>query len=123
MRANFLNSPPVLAALVLSSLSAFAADAPRKISFDRDGVIWTANADGKSLKKLTKGDLPQISPDGASVAFTTNEPSDKSPVRHIAVADVASGKVSVLKSVPSDNSYGPVWSPDGKSLLFSTFAN
>ena len=53
------------------------------------------------------------------MAFTTNEPSDKLPVRHIALADIASGKVTVLKGIPSDNSFGPAWSPDGKALLFS----
>ncbi len=77
----------------------------------------------KASKNGPKGDLPQISPDGASVAFTTNEPSDKLPVRHIAIADLATGKMNVLKSVPSDNSFGPAWSPDGKSLLFSIFTS
>lgn len=121
MRAPSLHSTSVLAALALSSLTAFAVDPLPTIAFDREGTIWTAQADGKNPKKLTNGDLPRISPDGASVAFTTNEPSEKAPVRHIAVADIASGKVTVVKGIPSDNSYGPVWSPDGKSVLFSTY--
>ncbi len=121
MRASTL-SLFSLAALVLGSTAVFAADAP-KIAFERNGVIYAANVDGKGSKKIAEGDLPQISPDGTRVAFNTNEPSDKTPVRHIAVADLASGKVNVFKSVAGDNSFGPVWSPDGKQLLFNTFAD
>ena len=36
--------------------------------------------------------------------------------------DVASGKVTVLKDIPSDNCFGPVWSPDGTQLAFSIMA-
>jgi TolB protein len=116
MRLSFLKLSPVL---ILASLTASAAEPVQKICFERDNVIFVANADGKNPKKVAKGDLPQISPDGAAVAFTTDEPSDKLPVRHIAVADIASGKVTLLKDVPSNNSFGPAWSPDGKALLFS----
>ncbi len=41
------------------------------------------------------------------------------PVRHIGLANVATGKVTILKSIPGDNSFWSAWSPDGKSLLFS----
>ena len=59
------------------------------------------------------------------VAFNTegdakNRPG---PERHIAIADVASGKVTVLPNIPSDNCFGPVWSPDGKQLAFSIMAD
>jgi len=106
----------------MGALPAFAAEPAGKIAFDRDGVIFTASLDGKGAKKIAEGDYPQISPDGTRVAFNTNEPSDKLPVRHIAVANLATGKVNVLKEVPSDNSFGPAWSPDGKALLFSIFS-
>jgi TolB protein len=45
------------------------------------------------------------------------------PERHIAIADVASGKVTVLKDTPSDNCFGPVWSPDGSKIAFSIMAD
>ncbi len=121
MRASFFFSS--IAVLMLGSAITFAAESSPKIAFDRNGVVYTANVDGKGLKKVAEGDLPQISPDGTRVAFTTNEPSDKTPVRHIAVADLASGKVNVFKGVAGDNSFGPVWSPDGRTLLFNTFAD
>ena len=76
-------------------------------------------------RKLRRAHWPEISPDGTRVAFNTegdakNRPG---PERHIAIADVASGKVTVLPNIPSDNCFGPVWSPDGKQLAFSIMAD
>lgn len=109
----------VIVMLVLISIPAFAST--RIIAFERDNTIWIANMDGTGEKKIANGNLPEISPDGTRVAFNTDEPSSKTPVRHIAVTNIASSTVTVFKNVPSDNSFGPSWSPDGKSLLFSIF--
>jgi TolB protein len=46
--------------------------------------------------------------------------SDTSYVRHIAVIELATGKLNVFKAVPSDNSYYPSWTADGKQILFTT---
>lgn len=98
-----------------------AAGESQKIAFERDNGIWIVDLSGQSAKRLASGNLPEISPDGARVAFTTDEPSKTTPVRHIAIVEIATGKVTNLKSVPSDNSFGPVWSPDSKMLLFSVY--
>src|SRR5215475_3930086 len=103
------------------AFSALVNAAPRKIAYDRNGKIFVADVDGTRSKKIAEGDWPEISPDGARVAFNTegdakNRPG---PERHIAIADVASGKVTVVPNIPSDNCFGPVWSPDGKQLAFS----
>ena len=76
-------------------------------------------------KKIAAGALPEISPDGARIAFNTvaDSKTRPGPERHIATADIASGKVTVLKDIPSDNCFGPVWSPDGKQLAFSIMAD
>ena len=95
--------------------------ATRTIAFERDNTIWIANADGTGAKKIADGNLPEISPDGTRVAFNTDEPSDKTPIRHIAVIDLATSKLNVFKNVPSENSFGPAWTPDGKSLFFSIY--
>ena len=72
-------------------------------------------------KKIADGIFPAISPDGTRVAFNTVEKtSDTTYVRHIAVVDVATGKVNVFKDVPSENSYYPSWTADGKQILFTT---
>ena len=66
--------------------------------------------------------MPEISPDGTRVAFNTegDAKTRPGPERHIAIADVASGKVTILKDIPSDNSYYPSWTADGKQILFTT---
>jgi TolB protein len=95
--------------------------AQRKIAYDRDGKIFVADVDGTHSKKIAEGSWPEISPDGTRVAFNTegdakNRPG---PERHIAIAEVASGKVTVVPNIPSDICFGPVWSPDAKQLAFS----
>jgi TolB protein len=95
--------------------------AERKIAYEHDEKIFVANLDGTHPKKIADGALPAISPDGTLIAFNTegDAKNHPGPERHIAIADVASGKVTVLPNIPSNNCFGPVWSPDGKRLAFS----
>jgi TolB protein len=105
--------------LFVSSASVFCSD--RHIAFERDQAVWVANLDGTGEKKIADGIFPAISPDGTRVAFNTVEKtSETTYVRHIAVVDLATGKVDVFKDVPSDNSYYPSWTADGKQILFTT---
>ncbi len=91
----------------------------RRIAFERGTAVWVANLDGTAAKKIATGSAPSISPDGTRVAFTQDASTAKAMRRYIAVADVASAKVTVFKSeIPSDNSYRPAWSPDSAHLLF-----
>lgn len=107
-------------ALISLSLGSVFAASPW-LAFERDSSVWIAGLDGKGARKIAQGALPQISPDGTRVAFNTIDPDLNSPARQIAVADIATGKVTVLKKTPSDNCFGPAWSPDGTKLLFSIF--
>ena len=93
----------------------------RKIAYNRNGKIFVADVDGTHAKKIAEGSWSVISPDGTRVAFNTDEDAKNrpGPERRIAIADVASGKFSVVPNIPSDNCFGPVWSPDGKQLAFS----
>jgi TolB protein len=94
-----------------------------KIAFTRGESIWVANLDGGGAKKVARGSWPDISPDGARIAFSTDEPDKKTgPVRHIAVIDIATGKTTVFKRMPSDNCFGPVWSHDGRRIAFYILA-
>lgn len=110
--------------ITVGATAAFAAS-PRKIAYEQRENIFVADVDGAHPKKVANGALPAISGDGTRVAFNTegdarNRPG---PERHIAIADVATGKMTVLKDIPSDNCYGPVWSPDGKQLAFMIMAD
>jgi TolB protein len=106
-------------ALASFSVSAFPSD--RHIAFERNDAVYIANLDGTNEKKIADGIFPAISPDGTRIAFNTVErTSDTTYVRHMAVADVASGNVNVFKDVPSKNSYYPSWTADGKQILFTT---
>jgi TolB protein len=107
--------------LCSSALALHAGDTPRKVAFSRGDAIFVANLDGTGPKKIASGAWPRISPDGTRVAFNTQ--TEKTTERHIAIADVATGKVTVLQGIPSDNNYGPVWSPDSSKLIFSTMAD
>jgi TolB protein len=111
----------VFFAFALASLSATAFPADRQIAFERNNAVYIANLDGTNEKKIADGIFPSISPDGTRVAFNTVEKtSDTTYARHMAVVEVATGKVNVFKDVPSDNSYYPSWTGDGKQILFTT---
>ncbi len=106
-------------AFALASVTAFAAD--RHIAFERNNAVYIADLDGTNEKKVADGIFPAISPAGTRIAFNTVEKtSDTTYARHMAVVDVATGKVNVFKDVPSNNSYYPSWTADGKQILFTT---
>jgi len=113
----------VFFAFALASLSATASPADRHIAFERNNAVYIANLDGTSEKKIADGIFPAISPDGTRVAFNTVEKTGTTYVRHIAVVEIETGKVTVFKDVPSDNSYYPSWSTDGKRILFTLRQN
>ena len=111
----------ICAAITLASFSATMFPADQQIAFERKDAVYLANLDGSNEKKIGDGIFPAISPDGARVAFNTVEKtSDTTYVRHMAMADIATGKVDVFKDVPSQNSYYPSWTADGKQILFTT---
>ncbi|HEU0273345.1 MAG TPA: hypothetical protein VFQ83_02315 [Candidatus Udaeobacter sp.] len=111
----------ILSAIALIGLATTTFPADRRIAFERDNAVYIANLDGTNEKKLAEGIFPAISPDGTRVAFNTVEKaSETTYVRHMAVVDIATGKINIFKEVPSQNSYYPSWTADGKQILFTT---
>lgn len=113
----------ILALILCAVVSAQAADSPRKLAYARGNSLYVAGLDGSGAKKVATGVSPDLSPDGTKLAFNTEDASGKTLERSIAVADVATGKTTVLPNIPSKNCHSPVWSPDGKQLLFQIYAD
>ncbi len=113
------------ALIVVATAAAAAASAPPaatkaagpRIAFERDGWVWVAALDGRGATKVTEGVDPCLAPDGRRIAYTLDTSPAGGVRRHIAVVDLATHAGRVLASVPGDNAFGPVWSPDGSSLL------
>ncbi len=105
-------------ALLVLAVAAAAFAAPVAVVFSKGEGIFLTDSEGKKPVKLATGHNPEVSPDGRFVAFTA--PSGKDGWgRKIGVAEIASKKITVMKTIPGENSYGPRWSPDGKSILFN----
>lgn len=84
------------------------------------GTLWVRQADGSRPIQFTSPPmvplLPRWSPDGLTIAFSAQESADK-PMRAYLV-ETETG--TMRQAVPSDpgSQSDPVWSPDGKQLLY-----
>lgn len=86
-----------------------------------DGEVWRIDtASGKATLLLGKKGLvyaaSDSSPDGASIAITSDESSGQD---HAGVLDAGTGKLRWLAATPWEQSSGAM-SPDGKSMLVRT---
>ena len=81
--------------------------------------IWTMRPDGTVLRQITFGHgddrEPRISPDGKTIAFSSDRAFDGS--YDIWTVNVATGALKQITHAPADE-YEPNWSPDGRSLVF-----
>ncbi len=96
----------------------------KRAVFSVRGDIFSIPAEHGATRNLTNTqnadeDHPVFSPDGKTVAYTT----DSNGNQQIATRPAEGGAEKLLTSFTSGYLYGPVWSPDGKTLAFSDGAH
>lgn len=96
-----------------------------RLVFERNHEIWTANADGGNQQKvdgvpklglLIADREPSLSPDGSLIAFF--QPGD-GPMGDIWVIPSSGGQPRQL-TFDNHLGAGPVWTPDGDYIVFSS---
>jgi Tol biopolymer transport system component len=97
---------------------------PRHVEVHYKHEIWVMDADGKNLKKLSKGNgndwACSWSPDGKKMLFAT----DRDGNSEIYLMDVKSGKEERITRNPLNDALSPApWSPDGKNMVFQRVQN
>jgi TolB protein len=103
-----------------------------KITFEsnRSGniEIWTMKSDGTNLARITNGDGPHWnpvwSPDGKRIAYTTDKLGEEAGLHNwrnynIWVANPETQK-EMLITGEEQIDWNPVWSPDGKKIVYVT---
>jgi Tol biopolymer transport system component len=94
-----------------------------KIAFvsDRGGTeeIYIMDANGTNQRRLTEGEMPSWSPDGARLAFTVY--LDETAEIHLINADGTNQRPLIKRAWDNPGwDENPCWSPDGRRIAFSS---
>jgi len=118
-------SPIVIAVVLFLLLTSCLPGRAQTIAFQRDDGIWISDITGRGQRFLCRGYDPEISPDGRHVAFTHYEDAGPTaaPDRSIAICDIASRDIEVMRSMPGSTHFGPAWSPRGDWIAVSSYVN
>ena len=91
--------------------------------------IYVMDADGNNLINLTNHEMddvvPSWSPDGSKIAFASKPADDiMFTAYHIFVVNAdGKGRRNLTGDTNLTGSFSPTWSPDGKSIVFSSRPN
>jgi Tol biopolymer transport system component/serine/threonine protein kinase len=87
------------------------------------GGIWVIPSTGGSARQLTTfGSTPSWSADGSAIAFQS-EPSQMPPTTIWKVSSQGGDPVQLTRpGTPEGGHSTPVWSPDGKRVMFAAYA-
>jgi hypothetical protein len=106
--------------IMLSLLFSYGANSQKRYDVCYSyglNIFVFSQADKKEDTLDVIGADPSLSPDGTSVAYTKYE--NGGDRRRIMCVDLASGKTTLLD--PCKHCFGPVWSPDGKHIVYNDF--
>ena len=120
-----LKTAAVLAAIAIAAaINVSEACAAAKIAFVRrsgdDSWVFTANADGSCLKRITRGQEPDISPDGSRVACVVSDAGSCS--LRLAIFSLTDGKMTAIRGAAGSDVFTPRWSHRGTKLVFNSFS-
>ena len=88
------------------------------------GWIYRVGADGRGLRRMTKGVVldtdPAPSPDGSRIAFVTGDCEPAPCGCFLSVVDTRGRPTMDLRRLPpsEEGEFGPAWSPDSSQVAF-----
>ena len=109
----------VAAGVLVMSIASSSASAVSRITFARNGDLFTVRADGTGFRHVTRSPAnehtPAWSPDRSRIAFVSWD-------RRILVVDADGDGRRLLFRLPDkyDEVTGLTWSPDGRRIAFAT---
>ncbi len=106
------------------------ADLPVALAYTRGDGVFVLPAHAPAPVKWAASEHAvdaRISPAGDALACTWDTSgkdfSKDGPTRRIAVIEAPGAAPRILDAIPGHNSFGPLWSPDGKQLLFQHYVD
>ncbi len=93
-----------------------------KLAFPSNGDIWTINIDGTCLTNLTNSvhedGEPSFSPDGSTIAFSTDRFNNGMPDIHLMNSDGSALRPFTTYGGANLIYVNPKWSPNGNQIAF-----
>lgn len=105
----------LLSALALAALLAVPASASATLSYVKNPIrptVFVANDDGSGARKVARGQVPRVAPNGLSVAYRHEGPSSAQELK-LAPATGGGGR-TMMTNV--QEAFNVTWSPDSKTI-------